>query len=155
MGESLEVKRLVLDTSVLIEYIVKKAPYKLKVGKLLEKAAEGKIELFITSITLSEVMYVASKIYEVALLPSPNREALDFILWLKGRVKIIEANEDIAIKAGELKKILHIALPDCYVIAAAEVMNAIPVFKKVEREMKLVLNKLRNLKVKFLNEILI
>jgi len=31
-------------------------------------------------------------------------------------------------RAGELKKALHIALPDCYVIATAEKVDAIPLF---------------------------
>ncbi len=57
------------------------------------------------------------------------------------------------IRAGELKKQLHIALPDCYVNATAETVKATPVFKTVEKVMEPALTKLKRLGVKFLEEI--
>ena len=52
---------------------------------------------------------------------------------------MVEANEDLAIGAGELKKRLGIALTDCYVIAAAETVEATPLFRRIEKEMEPVL----------------
>ena len=59
-------KKLSLDTSVLVEYIVRSAPYRDKVTELLEKAAKGDLTLYVSSLVLSETLYIASRIYEVA-----------------------------------------------------------------------------------------
>ena len=83
----------------------------------------------------------------------PNREALNFVEWIKERTNVVNVDEAIASRAGELKKLLHIALPDCYVIASAETVNAVPLFRKVEEEMVPVLSNIKKLGVKFLDEI--
>ena len=145
-------ERLALDTSVIIEYIVLRSTYRPIVVKLFNLASTGKVELYTSPITLSEVLYVVSKIYQVARVHNPNSEALDFVEWVKRRTKVVEVNEDIMFRAGELKKQLRIVLPDCYVIATAEAVKATPVFKAVEKEMEPVLAKLRKLGVKFLEE---
>jgi hypothetical protein len=145
-------EKLVLDTSILVEYIVKRAPYRSKVANLFDKALKGEVELYVSPITLSETLYITSRIYEAASLHSPNDEALNYITWLKGRIKTAKINGNIAIRAGELKKSLHIAFPDCYTIAIAEIINAISLFKTVEKEMKPIQDKLKKLRVKFLDE---
>ena len=66
---------------------------------------------------------------------------------------MVDANEDLAIRAGELKKRLGIALTDCYVIAAAETVEATPLFRRIEKEMKPVLTELRRYNVTFLEEV--
>ena len=147
------VEKLVLDTSVLVEYIVLRSPYRTKVAKLLDKALTGELKLYISVVTLSEVLYVASRIYQVAGIDNPNEEALNFVEWIKSRAQVVNVDEKIAVRSGELKKELRIALPDCYVIASAEAVEAIPVFKKLEEEMKPVLNELKSLDVRFLDEI--
>jgi predicted nucleic acid-binding protein len=147
------VEKLVPDTSVLIEYIVRRSPYRPKVAGLLERASTGEVELYVNAVTLSEILYVASRIYQVAEVDDPNREALDFVYWIKSRARPVNIDEGIALRAGELKKELHIALPDCYVIASAEAVKATPLFKKLEEEMKPKIGDLRRLGVKFLDEI--
>jgi len=101
---------------------------------------------------LSETLYVASRIYEAAKMDKPNNEALNFIEWVKNRVKVVNVDESIALRAGEIKKQLHLALPDCYVIATAETINAKPLFRRIEEEMKPVLEELKRLGVEFLDE---
>jgi predicted nucleic acid-binding protein len=147
------VEKLVLDTSVLIEYIILRSPYRHKVVRLFDNALNGKQKLYVNVVTLSEVLYVASRIYQVAGAGDPNRTALDFIEWIKSRAQVININEDLALRAGELKKKLHIALPDCYVIASAEAIGARPLFKRLEEEMRPIADALRKLGVKFLDEI--
>ena len=66
---------------------------------------------------------------------------------------MIGIDDFISMRAGELKKALHMALPDCYVIATAEKVDAIPLFKKIEKEMKPVSEILKKLRVKFLDQI--
>jgi predicted nucleic acid-binding protein len=147
------VKRLVLDTSVLIDYIILRSPYRLKVAKLLKGAPSRGVKLYVSVVTLSELLYVASRVYQAAGVKDPNGEALNFIEWIKGQAQIIGVDESIALRAGELKKQLRIALPDCYVIASAEAVGATPLFRRVEEEMRPVLPRLRSLGVKFLDEI--
>jgi len=147
------VERLVLDTSVIIEYIISRSMYRPRVAKLFRAASAGEIELYVSPITLSETLYIASKVYQAARVQDPNSEALDFVEWVKKRVKVVEINENIIFRAGELKKLLYIALPDCYVIATAKDIEAIPLFKTVEKEMEPVLKELRRLGLKFLDEI--
>jgi len=145
-------KKLSLDTSVLVEYIVRSAPYRDKVAELLEKAAKEELTLYVSSPVLSETLYIASRIYEAAGEENPNERALEYIYWLKERVKVVDANEDLAIRAGELKKRLGTALTDCYVIAAAEKVEATPLFRRIEKEMEPVLTELRRYNVTFLEE---
>ena len=52
-----------------------------------------------------------------------------------------------------MKKQLHIALPDCTVLATAEALNAKPLFKKQEKEMKPIMEQMRNLGILFLDEV--
>ena len=66
---------------------------------------------------------------------------------------MVDANGDLAIRAGELKKGLGIALTDCYVIAAAETVEATPLFRRIEKEMEPVLTELRRYNVTFLEEV--
>ena len=153
MGGYSRVKRITLDTSVLIEHILSKSPYRPKVALLFDKAIRGDIKLFVNTITLSETLYVASRIYQAAELENPNIEALHFIEWIKGRTKIMNIDENMAIRAGELKKQLRITLPDCYVITVAEAINARPLFKKQESEMIPIMNSLEKLGVLFLDKI--
>lgn len=144
-------RKLALDTSAVVEYIVSRSPYRTKVAKLLE-GING-LELYVSAVSLSELLYVASRIYQAAGVDVPNEEALNFVEWIKNRVQVVNVDENIAGRSGELKKQLRIALPDCYVIASAEAVEGTPVFRSLESEMKPVLNDLRRLGVKFLKEI--
>ena len=146
-------RKLVLDTSILVEYIVLRSPYRSRVAKLFERASARQLELYVNPVTLSETLYVVSRIYRAAGVEEPNREALDFMEWIRSRVRVVSIDEGIALRAGELKKRLRIALPDCYVIASAEAVNATPLFKRPEEEMKPVMGDLRKLGVKFLDEV--
>ncbi len=146
-------RRLVLDTSVLVEYIVLRSVYRPKVDEIFNRSTAGEVELLITPLTLSETLYIASKIYEAAGIHDPNDEALNYVEWVKAKAKVIDMEDEIIVRAGELKKLLHIALSDCYVIAAAERLKATPVFRSVEKEMEPVLDELRRLGVRFLKEI--
>jgi predicted nucleic acid-binding protein len=84
-----------LDTSVLVEYILSGSPYRPKVVSLLNRAVSGDLKLFINTITLSEVLYVASRIYEAAGLKNPNVEALHFVEWVKRKSNIVNIDENI------------------------------------------------------------
>ena len=146
-------QRLVVDTSVVIEYVNEAGELHEKAVRLFEKAIIGDVELYATPLTLSEVLYVASRVYQAAGVTDPNGEAVRLARWLAGIARVVSLDERIALRAGELKKMLRISLADCYVIATAEALGATPLFRHAEAEMKPILAELRRLGVKFLDEI--
>jgi predicted nucleic acid-binding protein len=143
-------KRYVLDTSVALAYIVENAPGRDRVVEIFNVAREGKVKLYMVYPVLSEVLYAASRIYSAAGFAEHNRMALDLVLWIKNVAEVTEITLDIALRAGELKKLLGIALTDCYVIAAAEVLGATALFLKIEEEMKKRTNFVEKLPVEFI-----
>ena len=142
-----------LDAGVVVEYVVLKSPYRPKIARLFDQASVGRLRLYVSAVTLSEVMYVASRVYRAAGVHEPNREAAYFVEWVRRRTGVVSVDVDMALRAGELKKRLRIALPDCYVIASAERVGATPLFKRVEEEMRPVLKDLRSLGVRFLDKL--
>jgi len=142
-----------VDTSVLIEYIVEEAPCRGMAERLLEMASTGEVELHLNPVTLSETLYIASRIYEASGIKDPNGEAINYLNWIRGMVRLSEIGEETAVRAGELKKELRIALADCYVIAASEELGVTPLFARPEREMKPILKRMKGLGVKFLEEV--
>jgi len=153
MKRSLKGSTIVPDTSVIIEYIVKNAPYRSLVEKLFKDAIKGFTRILISAVTLSEVFYIATRIYRIADDKRPRERALEYLTWLEGFSEIINVSKEIAIRAGELKDHLGIALADCYVIATAITFDAIPLFKKIESEMKDVVEELRNYGVLFIEDL--
>ncbi|MBS7617483.1 PIN domain-containing protein [Candidatus Bathyarchaeota archaeon] len=150
LRESLEA--YVVDTGVLVEYIVRGSPHRSAVEKLLNDVLKKIIELYVTPITVSELIYVASRLYELAGVEKPNEEALNFVKWLTMRAKTVEVAPDIAVEVGELRKKLRIALSDCYVIATAIKLQAKALFLRPEKEMLDRIEELRELPIAFLTE---
>lgn len=140
-------KKVVVDTGVFADYIVETSPYRLEAIKILEN-----YDVYVSTVTLAELLYVASRIYKAAGIQNPNQEALKYLEWIKIRTKIVEATVNIALRAGELKKKLRIALPDCFVLATAKSIGGTPIFRNIEKEMKPVYNELKKLGVVFLSE---
>ncbi len=149
-------EKLVLDTSVLIEYVIASSPYRRLIDQWFSEALMGKKELYVSTVTLAETTYIASRIYRASGLDigKANSEAVKFTAFISTRTKTIQLDEETSLKAGELKKKLHIALPDCITIATALKIKGKPVFKKIEKEMKPVIQELRKLDTIFLEEII-
>jgi len=72
----------VLDTSVLIAYITENATGRERVLSMIEEARRGKVQLYTIYPVLSELLYVSTRVYEMAGLEEPNVKALDFLLWI-------------------------------------------------------------------------
>jgi len=132
-----------------VEYIVAGSPYRGFVEDLFSRSKRGELELYVSAVTLAEVLYVASRIYSAAGVEDPNGEAENFVTWITSRARIINVDSQIAKAAGELRKRLRIALPDCFVIATAIMVGGSALFKRVEREMRGVEEELRRLGVVF------
>jgi len=143
-------ERYVVDTSVIVTYIAENLPGRDRVVELFEGASRRGVELYATCQTLSEVIYVASRIYGAAGVEEPNKRALDFTLWFMSIAKIVDVTPEMAFRAGELRKAFRISLADCYVIAAAEHLNAKALFLKPEKEMLAKIDMIKNLPILFL-----
>ena len=94
------------------------------------------------------MLYTAARIYRAAGVENPNEEAENLVTWITSRAGVIDS-----VTAGELKKRLGIALPDCFVIASAKRIGGRALFKSVEKEMRGVEEELSRLGVLFLEEI--
>ncbi len=145
-------EKLVLDTSVLVEYIIARSPYRNVIEEIFKMARQGKAEIYVNTVTLAETLYVATRIYEIAGIENPNEEAENFITWITARARVINIDVHISALAGELKKKLRIVLPDCFVIASATRVGGKALFKSVEVEMKNVIEEIRRLGAIFLEE---
>jgi predicted nucleic acid-binding protein len=97
-------KSYVLDTSVIVEKIIRNSPYREKVEQLFSAQRSGTVKLFVAIPTLSETLYIASRIYQLAGVNNANEEALNYISWLKTKIIPVNIDEETAIVAGELKK---------------------------------------------------
>jgi len=62
----------VLDTSVLIAYITENATGRERVLSMIEEARRGKVQLYTIYPVLSELLYVSTRVYEMAGLEEPN-----------------------------------------------------------------------------------
>ncbi|MEM0226195.1 MAG: PIN domain-containing protein [Thermofilaceae archaeon] len=145
-------RRYVVDTSVLLECILEASPYRGRVEELLALAPRA-IEIYLTPLTVAELLYTASKIYTAAGVEDANAEARNFVKWALARARVVDADVSTSLRAGELRKQFRIALPDCYAIAAAERLGAVALFLKPEREMLPKLDELRKLPLAFLAEL--
>ncbi len=122
---------------------------------MFDRAARGEITLYTTSLVVAELLYVASRLYRAMNIQEPNQRVHEYIVWLQHYVglKVLSIDSKLALEIGELKKKLKIALTDCSIIACSRLTNAIPLFRRIEKEMIPVLNELRRLGVVFLEEI--
>ena len=145
-------KTFVLDTSVVGEYLNEDSP--LGVEHLFDLLALDTVKAYVTPVTLSEVIYVASRIYAEAGVRDPNTKALELVEWLLALPGVVfePVGRDVALAVGELRKKFKLALPDLYVIATGMQRDASPLFLKLEAEMKTYENKLRKLGVTFWEE---
>ena len=150
----MKAEKIVLDTSVIAEYLDEESPYAAEIEALFQRIFEGEAKAYLPITTVSETIYVAAKIYEEAGVENPNEEALRLVKWLLScpNIKPIKPTLEVSIHAGELKKEVRIALTDCYVISTAKALKATPLFLKLEKEMEPHKEKLEKHGVKYLLE---
>ncbi len=145
----------VVDTSVLAEYLDEESPYRVLLDRFYDDIRAGRFHAYITHVTISELVFVATRVYREAGVENPNNEALQYITWLTNVAGFNIVSPDIrdSILAGELRKQLRIAMADRFVIAVARRLNAAPLFLQLEREMSVYEDILRNYNVTFITEI--
>ncbi len=104
--------KLLLDSFALIEFF-KGSTSGEQVKKYIEKAEE----VIITALSIYEVGYRIEQDYS-------KRDAENYLKSLKTHYKILDINEEIAMKAVELKKEFKLPAVDCLIYAAAKINNA-------------------------------
>lgn len=140
--------KVVLDTSVIVEYIDKDAKFQDQASGVFSAILEGKIEAIVTYPTLSETYYVSARIYQALGMKKPQSLAAELVEWLfrLPSVTMAAENKELAIEAGNAKLKYCLALTDCYVLAASRVNNCKALFRIPEEEM---LGKLAALKKEY------
>ena len=73
------IDRHVVDSSIFIEYLIADSPCRDKIKKLFTKSREGSIELYVTTPSISETLYISSRLYRASGFEEPNSEALNYI----------------------------------------------------------------------------
>jgi len=145
----------VVDTSVLAEYLDEESPYNDLLERFYSDVRNGRFRAYITHVTIAELVFVASRIYRESKVRDPNAEALRYLTWLLNVAGFNVVPPEIrdSIFAGELRKQLRIAMADRFVIATARRLGAIPLFLRLEREMREFEDTLREYDVRFIDEI--
>ena len=145
-----------IDTSVWIESIVENAKYHNIALKFIDGLERGEIQSVITPITVSEVFYVAYRVYRTVGMPhnDAERKAELFFekLYSHKNIRVI-LNKEITLLAGKIKSKYNISLSDSYILALAKNKSAVPLFRAPEKEMEGKIKKLKEeFHVKFLSE---
>lgn len=150
MQKSLKEKTILVDTSVLVEYVIEDSPYLEKIETILNEGIRTKRLATIPQV-LSETLYVVSKLYSYAKINEANKKAIDYLRWISNLLEILSI-DGLALHAGEIRKLYRISLTDCYLIAAAKKTERIALFLKPEKEMKKHIDELKRFGVMFLSE---
>ena len=129
--------KVVMDTSVIIEYIDLKGELHQQAKTVFSAVLNGKLEVVLPHPILAETYYVAAKIYQKLQIESPQTVASKLIEWLYRLPTTIIPSEDVnlAIETGKAKLSYGLALTDCYVLAASKTYDCKALFKKPEKEM--------------------
>ncbi|MBN2604134.1 MAG: PIN domain-containing protein [Candidatus Thermoplasmatota archaeon] len=106
-------KKYLLDTNILLRFLVGDVPSQYKISKkLLEDASQGKVSLFIAQIVIFEVDFGLVKFYKFN-----KKKVIGMLESLVGISYIKIDNRDIFKKAIKLYKDLNLDLVDCFLLA--------------------------------------
>lgn len=129
-------KNAVLDSYAVLSFLFKEAGHD-TILTLLEKAVEADKKLLITSPNWAEVRYMVER----KVGSSKWVEVRTKLLGLP--IEIINADQELAELAGEIKATHKMSLADCFAAALAkhrkaEVYTGDPEFKSIEAEIKII-----------------
>ena len=125
---------------------------------VVESVNRGETDAVLTPLTLTEIYYVAERVYQEVYMP-PQSETLpkkfyDFV-YHHPHVEIKPLEYELCLKAAMIKSRYNIAFSDCFLLALSENDNAQVLFKNVESEMKQNIKELnKRFKLKFLENYL-
>jgi len=111
-------KRFVLDAWAILAFLQKEEPAASRVKLLLEQAAEGEIELFVSIINLGEVCYRIGRLRG----EKESQETLADIRRLP--LTVLTADDESVFAAARFKMFYTISYADAFAAAAAEELDA-------------------------------
>jgi uncharacterized protein len=129
-------KNTVLDSYAVLAFLFKEPGHD-KVYSLFDKAIEADKKLLIAAPNWAEVRYMVER----KVGATKWREVRAKLLGVP--IDIIDADQNLAEQAGEIKATHKMSLADCFAAALAkqkkaEIYTGDPEFKEVEAEMKVV-----------------
>ncbi|MGB9713875.1 MAG: PIN domain-containing protein [Candidatus Bathyarchaeales archaeon] len=147
--------RVVMDTSVIIEYMDLKGDFHEQAEAVFSALLAGKLESLLPHPILAETYYVATRLYHKLRMENPQLVASKFIEWLYRLPTTIipSENAELAVEVGKAKLSHGLALTDCYVLATSKICNCKALFKKPEKEMRENMDNLKQeYQILFLND---
>jgi len=138
--------KLAIDTSVWIESLCPSFAFYEKARALVDAVDKGHVFALVTPLTATEVFYISYRVYQE--LGLSGRDALKksgelFDYMLSHPYILVHTDTSVMREAALVKIKYGIALSDSYLLALSHTQKALPVFCKVEKEMKEVLKSLR------------
>ncbi len=107
--------KYLLDTNILLRFLVGDVPSQYKISKkLFEDASQGKVALYIAQIVIFEVDFGLVKFFKFN-----KKEVVEMLESLVGISYIKFDNRDIFQKAIKLYKELNLDLVDCFLLTYA------------------------------------
>ncbi|MHA1270902.1 MAG: PIN domain-containing protein [Candidatus Helarchaeota archaeon] len=124
----------IVDTSVIIEMINVKGKCHAQAIIIKREMDNGRLKVHIPFPNLSEIYYIAYRIY--SQLGIDTQKAKNLIQWLLYHKNIIihPLNLDIIFLAGDIKNKYHISIMDSFNFAFAKLLNKKLIFKSKEME---------------------
>jgi predicted nucleic acid-binding protein len=147
---------IAIDTGVWIEYISTRGALHIQAKAVVDSVNQGKISAILTPLTLTEIFYVAERVYQEVHKP-PQSEILakklyDFIYY-HPHIEIKPLEYELCLNAGIIKTRYNFALSDCFLLALSEHNNVTILFKNLEVEMKQNISELmKRFDLKFLED---
>ena len=105
---------IILDTSVIIEYIDLAGSCHRQAEALIENVSKGRLLAVIPHPTLAETYYVSARVYEKLGLEKAERRAEELVEWLyrSPNFTVAEPSLELALQAGIIKRRCNLALTD-------------------------------------------
>lgn len=147
---------IAIDTGVWVEYINTNGAFHSQAKAVIDSVKRGETTAYLTPVTLTEIYYVAERLYREVYPPSEAeamaKNLFNFVYYLP-RVEIKELNYELCLKAGMIKSKYKIAISDCFLFALSEKENAAALFRCMEKEMKPNIKELqKHFNLKFLED---
>jgi len=127
--------RVVLDTSVIVEYIDLAGELYQAAETVFSSIRSGRLEAILVHPVLAETYYVSLRLYSQLGSDKPHRRAEKLLEWLFSLSYPAAQSLELAVEAGLVKAKYRLALTDCYVLAASKLEGCKALFLRREREM--------------------
>jgi len=135
---------IVLDSSVIAEYVNVSGRLNAQASVIFDSLEKGELTAIMSPTSLSEVFYVVSRLYVTCRVEKPNEKAFSLCDYLYYHPSIEAADMPLSliVEAGRIKYTFKLALTDCYVLALSKLRKCRAAFRHREVEMRKILDKL-------------